>query len=198
MEQTIKSKLSLYGIISAIAFIYLILNENLGISVPIFFIIQFALLFSIAKNSEGVMDVKGLFMLIPIFIISLNNFISASYMMTPTNFLVIVFLYSVMFLLFGNKLNLIKLNLFGIIKIIVNIFEPMVNYIVPFRWIAERSKNKEKNILTKRILIGILVSIPAVMFLVMMLSSADLVFYNNFILFNDWFKKLFEFKIFLK
>ena len=193
MEQTIKSKLSLYGIISALAFIYLILNENLGISVPVFFIIQFALLFFIAKNSKGAIYVKGLFMLIPIFIISLNNFISASYMMTPTNFLVIVFLYSVMFLLLANKLNLMKLNLFGIIKIIVNIFEPMINFIVPFRWIAERSKNKEKNILTKRILIGILVSIPAVMFLVMMLSSADLVFYNNFILFNDWFKKLFEF-----
>ena len=193
MEQTNKLKISLYGIISALAFIYLILNEKLGISVPVFFIIQFALLFFIAKNSKGAIYVKGLFMLIPIFIISLNNFISASYMMTPTNFLVIVFLYSVMFLLLANKLNLMKLNLFGIIKIIVNIFEPMINFIVPFRWIAERSKNKEKNILTKRILIGVLVSIPAVMFLVMMLSSADLVFYNNFIMFNDWFKKLFEF-----
>ena len=192
MEQINKSKISLYGIISAVAFIYLILNEHLGISVPIFFIIQFAVLFYVSQNYEAV-NTKGLLMMVPIFIISLNNFISASYMMTPTNFLVIVFLYSVMFLLLGNKLNLMKLNIFSILRIIVNIFEPIINFIVPFKWIAERSKNKEKNILTRRILIGVLISIPSVMFLVMMLSSADLVFYNSFILFNNWFKKIFEF-----
>lgn len=193
MEQTIKSKLLLYGIISAVASIYLILTNNPGISVPVFFAIQFVVLFFIVKNNERAVNNKGLLMLIPIFIISLNNFISANYMMMPTNFLALVFLYSVMFLLLRNKLNLLKLNVSGILKIIINIFEPIINFIVPFKWIEERSKNKEKNILIKRILIGVLVSIPSVMFLVMMLSSADLVFYNNFIIFNDWFKKLFEF-----
>lgn len=190
MDQKIKLKLSFYGIVSAIAFIYLIMNNGLGISVPTFFVIQFVVLFIISQNNEDV-NIKGLLMMIPIFIISLHNFISASYI--PTNFFVTVFLYSVMFLLLGNKLNLMKLNILGIVKIIVNIFEPIINFIVPFKWIAERSKNKEKNILLKRILIGVAISIPSVMFLVMMLSSADLVFYNNFILFNNWFKKLFEF-----
>ena len=193
MEQKIKSYLSFYGIISAIAFIYLILTNYPGISVPVFFVMQFAVLFFIAKNNEEAINLKGLLTLIPIFIISLNNSISANYMMMPTNFLVIVFLYSLMFLLLGNKLDLIKLNIYGILKIIVNIFEPIINFIVPFKWIAERSKDKEKNILAKRILIGVLISIPSVIFLVIMLSSADLVFYNNFIIFNNWFKKLFEF-----
>lgn len=193
MEQKIKTKLSFYGIISAIAFIYLILTNKPGISAPVFFVIQFAVLFFIAKNNGGVINKKGLLMLIPIFIISLNNFISANYMMMPTNFLAIVFLYSVMFLLLGNKLNLKKLNLYGILKIFITIFEPIINFIVPFKWIAERSQNKEKNILAKRILIGVAISIPSVIFLVMMLSSADLVFYNSFIIFNNWFKKLFEF-----
>lgn len=195
MEQTIKSKISLYGIISAIAFMYLILSNGLGISVPIFFIIQFLVLFITTQNNEAV-NVKGLLMMVPVFIISLNNFISASYI--PTNFLVIIFLYSLMFLLLGNKLNLLKLNILGIIKIIINIFEPIVNFIVPLKWIRERTHNKEKNILAKRILIGLLISIPAVMFLVMMLSSADLIFYNNFIVFNNWFKKLFDFINFYK
>ncbi len=195
MDSKIKTKLSLYGIISAIAFMYLILNNGLGLSVPVFFIIQFIVLFFITKNNEEV-NVKGLLMMVPIFIISLHNFISASYI--PTNFLAVIFLYSVMFLLLGSKLKLLKLNIIGIIKVIVNIFEPIVNFIVPFKWIAERSKDKEKNILAKRILIGILISIPAVMFLVMMLSSADLIFYNSFIVFNNWFKKLFDFINFYK
>lgn len=193
MEQNIKSKLSLYGFLSAIAFIYLILTNNPGISAPVFFVIQFAVLFFIVKNNKGAVNIKGLLTLIPIFVISLNNFLSANYMMMPTNFLVIVFLYSVMFLLLGNKLNLLKLNLVAILKIIINIFEPIINFIVPFKWIAERSHNKEKNILAKRILIGVAISIPSVIFLVMMLSSADLVFYNSFIIFNNWFKELFEF-----
>lgn len=121
MEQTIKSKLLLYGIISAVASIYLILTNNPGISVPVFFAIQFVVLFFIVKNNERAVNNKGLLMLIPIFIISLNNFISANYMMMPTNFLAIVFLYSVMFLLLRNKLNLLKLNVSGILKIIINI-----------------------------------------------------------------------------
>ena len=70
MEQINKSKISLYGIISAVAFIYLILNEHLGISVPIFFIIQFAVLFYVSQNYEAV-NTKGLLMMVPIFIISL-------------------------------------------------------------------------------------------------------------------------------
>ncbi len=191
MEQKTKTELSFYGITSAITYIYLILTNSPGISAPAFFAIQFAALFYIAKNNEGIINIKGLLMLIPIFIISLHNFISASYI--PTNFLVIVFLYSVMFLLLGNEFDIMKLNIYGILRAIVNIFEPIINFIVPFKWIAERSKNKEKNILAKRVLIGILISIPSVIFLIMMLSSADLVFYNSFIMFNNWFKKLFEF-----
>jgi hypothetical protein len=193
MEQKIKSKLSLYGIVSALTFIYLILTNNPGISAPLFFVIQFVILFYIAKNKGGIVNIKVLFMLIPIFIISLNNFISANYMMMPTNFLAIVFLYSTMFLLLGNKLNLLKLSISEIFKIIVNVFEPIINFTVPFNWIAERSYNKEKNILAKRIIIGVLISVPSVIFLVMMLSKADLVFYNSFIIFNKWFKNLFEF-----
>lgn len=192
MEQNIKSKISFYGIISAITFICLILTNNPGISAPIFFIIQFTVLFLITKDT-GVDNVKGLLVLLPIFIISLNNFISANYMMMPTNFLVIVFLYSVMFLLLKNRLNLVKLNIYSFLKTIFNIFEPIVNFIVPFKWLSEKSNNKEKNILTKRILLGIAISVPAVVFLVMMLSSADLVFHNTFIIFNNWFKSLLDF-----
>lgn len=193
MDKGIKSKISLYGIISAIAFVYLILTSNPGISFPVFFIIQFAVLFIIAKSNSDTINMKGLLMLIPIFIISSNRLISASYLMMPTNFLMVVFLYSVMFLLLGNNLDLMKFRVVSILKIIVNIFEPIINFIVPFRWIAEREKSKEKSMLMKRIMLGVVISMPSVFFLIGMLSSADLVFQNSFISFNKWINNLFEF-----
>lgn len=193
LDNKAKTKLSFYGIISAIAFIYLILTNNPSISFPIFFVVQFAVLFLIARGSAGVINIKGLLLMIPIFIISLKNFISANDMFIPTNLLAIVFLYSVMFLLVGNNLNLVKLNVTEILKIIVNIFIPMINFTVPFRWIAEREKSKEKSLLIKRIVLGVGISIPCVLFLIGMLSSADMVFQNSFISFNRWVNKLFEF-----
>lgn len=193
MEGKTKSYLSSYGIISFITFIYLFLANNPGISVPIFFLIQFVILYYILKNNQETVNIKGLFILIPIFIISLNNFISANRMFRPVNFLALVFLYSLMFLLLGNKLNLLSLNINSLLITIVNVFLPVVNLIIPFKWIGERSKNKEKNILTGRIVLGIAISIPAVIFLVTMLSQADMVFHRSFIIFNNCFKKLFEF-----
>ncbi len=193
MENRIKLRLSLYGIISAISYIYLILTPNPGISIPIFFIIQMVSLYLIVKGKTEVKNIKGLLLMIPIFTISLNHFISASNLWGPTNFLAVVFLYSVMFLVLDDKLDLKRLNIYGILKAVVNVFEPLINFIVPFKWIAERSKNKEKNILVKRILLGIAVSIPCVLFLITMLSSADMIFYNNFVSFNKWFADLFNF-----
>lgn len=201
MDHSVKLSLSLYGIISAVSFIYLILNDYPGISFPIFFLIQIASLYFIVKNKDEVKNNKGLLFMVPIFIISLNFFISANYMWAPTNFLAVAFLYSAMFLSLNDKLNLIKLNILGIIKVVINIFEPLFNFIVPLKWIAERSKSNEKNILVKRILLGVLISVPCVFFLTMMLSSADMIFYNNFKMFNklieDFFYNLKIFKLIL-
>jgi len=192
MEQKIKASLSIYGIISALSFIYLILTENPGISVPLFFIIQSALLYYIGMNNKERVNIKGLLMLVPIFIMALNSFISANFIMRPTNFLAVVFLYSLMFLLLGNNLKLVKLKILDILKTIANIFEPLINFMVPFKWMAERWHKKEKNTLTKRIFLGIAITLPAVIFLVTMLSQADLVFNNSFLVFNKWFNELFE------
>lgn len=192
MDDKIKLRLSLYGIISAVSFIYLILNDYPGISFPIFFIIQIVSLYFIVKNKDVVKNNYGLLFMVPIFIISLNFFISENYMWAPTNFLAVVFLYSAMFLSINYKLNLRKLNILGFIRVFINIFEPLFNFIVPLRWIAERSKNNEKNILVKRIGLGVLISIPCVLFLTMMLSSADMIFYNNFKTFNKLLEEFFN------
>ena len=193
MEKKIKVSLSVYGIISALSFIYLILADSPpGIGIPTFFVIQSAMLYYIGLNNKGWVNLKGLFMLVPMFIIALNNFISANYMMMPTNFLALAFLYSIMFLLLRNNINVMKLKILDVLKTLVNIFEPVINFMVPFKWMAERRQNKDKNILARRILLGIAITVPAVIFLVTMLSQADLVFNNSFMVFNKWLKKLLE------
>ncbi|WP_326906692.1 DUF4153 domain-containing protein [Sedimentibacter sp. MB31-C6] len=193
MDSKIKVRLSLYGILSTITYIYLILTPNPGISVPVFIIIQFVSVFFIVKNKKEVKNNKGILIMIPIFVLSLNRFISANNMWQTTNFFVIVFLYSVMFLMFNENFNLKNLNIANIFKIILNMFVPFFHFIVPFKWVAEKSKNKEKNLLIKRVLIGLFISIPCVLFLIIILSSADLIFYKNVISFNTWIAKMLNF-----
>ncbi|HAQ39952.1 MAG TPA: hypothetical protein DCM73_03345 [Clostridiales bacterium] len=192
MESRVKIRLSLYGIISAITYMYLLLTTSPGVSVPVFILIQFCLISFIVKDREKVNN-KGILMMIPIFIISLNCFISASYGWRTSNFFMIVLLYSVMILMMNGNLKLKDLNTEGIFKIILNTFEPFTNFIIPFRWAAERSKNKEKNQLIKRIIIGITISLPCVLFLIIMLSSADMIFNKNIISLNKWFFGLLDF-----
>lgn len=193
MDDRIKLKLFLYGIISAITYIYLILTPNPGISIPLFFLIQFVCVYLILRNKKDMKNIKGMLVMVPIFIISLNHFISANNIWRTTNFFAIVFLYSAMFLMLNGNLNFKAINFKSFLCAFANIFEPIINFIVPVRWIAEKSKNREKNLLIRRITIGIAISIPCVFFLIMMLSSADMVFYNNFVSFNEWIADLLNF-----
>ncbi len=190
MDSRTKIRLSLYAVLSAATFICFIMTPNPGISIPLFILVQFAAIYFVIRNRD--INSKGILFMIPIFVISLNKFISASDLWGPINFLAIVGLYSVMVLVINGDLILKRLNFSGILLVILNVFAPVINFIIPFRWIAENSKNNEKNQLLKRILIGILISVPSVIFLVMMLSSADMIFRNNFADYMKWFDNLFE------
>ncbi|MCL2517519.1 MAG: hypothetical protein FWF15_03040, partial [Oscillospiraceae bacterium] len=126
MEKTTKRKLLYYLLISAVSFSYLILPKNAGISVPIFVLIQFVFLYLLAPKK------KPLLMFIPIFILALNSFISASEIWRVSNFFVTIVLYSVMTLWMAGK--------FSIPDIIKNIFTPIANFIIPIKWGAEANK----------------------------------------------------------
>ncbi|WP_313164989.1 DUF4173 domain-containing protein [Sedimentibacter sp.] len=192
MENRTRINLLLYAALSAITFIFLIMTYNPGISIPLFFLIQIAAIYFVIRNRVEVKNFRGILWMVPILIISLNRFISASSLWAPINFLVIVGLYSVMILMLKGNLIINKLNLKGILLVILNVFAPIIHFITPFRWIAERSKDTERTLIIKRILIGILISVPSVLFLVFMLSSADMIFKNNFDSYLIWIEKVFE------
>ncbi len=172
-----KYRLLLYAVISAMTFSYLILPENAGISVPIFTLIQFVFLWFIIPNR------KKLVIFIPIFMLSLNNFLSAGDIWHNANFFVITLLYISVFTDFSFKTD----NLHFINELFTNAVTPISRVHLPFKWTIELTGSKAS--LLKRILIAIAITVPCAAIVVALLSSADMVFSmktNNLI--DDIFK----------
>jgi len=168
MEKILKIKLLAYALITMLSFPYLILPENAGVSVPIFFIIQLVCLYFILPRK------KPLLVFSPIFILSLNSFIYGNSMWRISNFIVIILLYAVMILIICNKFNFNDNKL--LTKILNLVFSPFAHFNIPFKWCGEI--NRENTTILKRILIALLISAPVLIFMVILLSSADSIFSN--------------------
>lgn len=167
MEAASKRNLLIYALVSAISFIYLIMQTRAGIGVPIFVIIQFAFWYYLTPKN------KSLWVFIPIFILALNSFISGNSMWHVSNFLVIMLLYSVMILTMIGKFPIKEDSLKFISRTLANVFAPFAHFTLPFKWWDEVQVNKTQ---IRRILIGIAITVPCLLFLIMMLASADTIF----------------------
>ena len=168
LQKNMKIKLLGYLLVSMIGFSYLVLVRNAGISVPIFIIIQFVCLYFLMPKK------KPLLLFIPIFMLSLNSFISANTIWRIPNFFVIISLFSVMSLWAVGDFS-IKGELWRFIyKIIENACKPFRQFRIPIKWLSEI--NKERSTTVQRMLIGIGVSIPFLIIILVLLSSADEIF----------------------
>ena len=190
INQPLKIKLLSYLLISAAGFSYLVLPWNAGVSVPIFAIIQFLCLYFLTPKK------KPLLMFIPIFILALNFFISANEMWRATNILVIVVLYSVMALLMVDDFPIKEASSRFVFKTLENIVKPLIHFAIPVKWCMEAGKEHTKKVV--RILIGIAISIPCLMLLLMLLSSADEIFSRNVSGIIDWIANTINPEIFAK
>jgi hypothetical protein len=189
----------MYGVISAISYIYLILQPTPGLSVPVFIILQFISIYYVIRNRAEVQNKKGILMMIPIFILALNYLISGNTMFRSTNYIVILLLYNTMILILSNELSIKTIGFGFIFNILCNIFVPLFKFKVPFKWFSFLHKNSFANKYKfKPVLLGILVSIPIVFFLIIMLSSADMIFSAKISGISDWFSKLFNFLLMYK
>jgi len=168
MEKTLQNKLLLYALISAVSIIFLIMPDYAAVSVPLFFILQFACWFWLAPKK------KPLWLFVPIFILSLNPFISASPIWQVSNVFVIIALYSVMVLVMIDQFPIKEDSFRFIYNVIVNVFRPIKHVLLPFKWWSRDDQKKTE--LIKRVAKGIAVTVPCLFILIVMLSSADLVF----------------------
>lgn len=190
MEKTLKNRLLIYALISAISFVYLIMPNNAGISVPLFIILQFACWFYLVPKK------KPLLLFVPILILSLNSFISGNPIWHISNFFVITILYSVMVLLMIDKFRIKEDSLRFIFDAMTNIFSPIEHLLLPLKWWSEVDKDTTEII--KRVFKGIAVTVPCLFFLVVMLSSADAVFLEGTNSFFNQLQHLMKFEIILK
>ena len=171
MEKSLKQKLLCYLAVSAVSFSYLILPQNAGVSVPVFVIIQFAFLYFLSPKK------KALLIFVPIFILALNSFISANEMWRVPNFFVALSLYSVMTLWMIDDLPIKEVSLRFIANILENIFRPFKYFATPLKWGAETSEKRAAT--AKRVFVGVAITIPCMILLLALLSSADAIFSNN-------------------
>ncbi len=198
MDNSIKIKLSIYGLLSAVSFIYLILAHNPGISVPVFTIIQFVSIFTLIYKREEAKNKKGLLMFVPIYILSLNNYLSGSYLWRAPNFLCTILLYSTMVAILTDNFPVKELNFKFLFKILEHVIFPLRNFNIPFKWINKYKSDDAKKKLHSSIMLGIFISLPFVVFLLIMLSSADLVFSVKVENTLEWFSKMLDIELIFK
>lgn len=198
MENSMKIKLSTYGLISAFSFIYLVLTNNPGVSVPIFTIIQFVSIYYVVRKRDEVKNIKGLYIFIPIFILSLNYYISGSDLWRTPNFFCIVILYNIMVLIITDEFQIKETNSRLFRKLFYNIIVTIINCNVPFKWINSNNNDERKKQLIRRVFLGIIISLPCVIFLLVMLSSADMVFSNKVGNSVQWFAYALNFNYIFK
>ena len=185
MEKPLKLKLTAYLFLSAISFSYLVLAHRGGISVPLFVVIQFVCLYVILPKK------KPLLVLLPLFILALNAFISANPMWRIPNLFVAVALYSVMALWLMGSLSIKEKAVLLFFKNMGrHMAEALSHFPVPVKWGIETQRAHMPTI--KRVAIGVGISIPCLLFLLIMLSLADEIFARTIHQVFSWIFRIIE------
>ena len=186
MDTKTKKNLLIYGLFSAITYIYLILPKMASLSVPVFFILQFLFIIYILRFKEGI-NKKAFLLFIPIFILSLNYFLSGYTEFRGLNLVVILLLYSLFILVITDSINILQIKVNHCVKILKNLFTPFKYFLEPFNWMSSLKKEKAKSI--KSVILALLITFPILMIVLLFLTSADMIFGESV---NRLFEKIFE------
>jgi len=163
VQPAVKRKLIVYLLVSFVSFVVLVMPSRAGVTVPIFVIVQAAMIYGIGFRQ------KQIIVLLPIFVLALNAFISANPMWRVVNVFVAASLYGVMALdTWSNGV---------LLRVTTRMVMSFSRIVVPVKW-AKEARVKDLPML-RRVMIGVALSIPALIFIVVMLSRADTIFYET-------------------
>lgn len=176
MENSIKTRLLTYGAVSGFSFVWLMLAGSSGIGVVIFFALQLAMIYMLIREIPADIDRRGLILFVPIIVLASNYFTSGSSIWRATDAFALIILYSVMVSVLSGRFSTAGGKFKFIYKTLLGVAEPLVNCCIPFKWLSECRQNSQSRRIFSRVAVGILISVPAVIFLILMLSSADMVF----------------------
>lgn len=177
----------IFSLLLGVAFDRLIIDKSFGISYPIFIGLSIGFFLWSIRDRARIGKTFGWFLLIPITLLALSFTIHTREIFYFFNFLLVPILMITSSILIANpSVRWDKTSFIAEIirKSIVNVFK---NITKPFR-ILSSSINIGKTIKLeegkKQILIGVLISLPLLLILIILLSSADMVFgyyFANFI-----------------
>ena len=179
IDALLKRNLLIYLLVSALSFSFLVIPYRAGISVPIFVLIQAGALYHLIKPVRR----KQLFVLVPVFILALNSFISVNPMWRVTNLFVAAVLYGLMALWITEGISLRDTSNRIFLRIAETIGYAFSRFPIPFKWGTEVKTGSIPSI--RRVFIGIGISIPVLIFLIIMLSRADMIFSRTVVHFFD-------------
>lgn len=175
-----KIKLLLIALLVGVAFDYLFYGELIGISYPIFVII-FLSSFWWSIRKKFVLTLPGGFLLGIILILSATFALNSNQVLETLNFLLIPLL-TVTFTMVSTNSNYSwwRINVIGDI---IKRCGPwsMAHFAKPFLMVAQEFKPKQQDPAAKagkKILMGIMISIPILVLVIPLLSSADMVFHS--------------------
>jgi len=168
IEPRLKRNLLLYLLVSALSFSFFVLTPRAGISVSLFVLIQAGFLYVLVPRK------RPLVVLIPVFILALNAFLSANPMWRIVNLALAGPLYALMALWISSGISLKDTSATLFLRLGETIHRAFSCILIPFRWGGEAKK--ESIPLMRRVFIGLAISVPVLLFLIVMLSMADMIF----------------------
>lgn len=179
--ETQKRNLLIYLAVSAISFFIFVSVSGAGVSVPIFVAIQIAGLWYLLPQKKYILAI------LPLFIFSLNSLLYANSMWNVSNFFVAAICYAVMAVWIARGISFRDTSPAIFVRIADAIFNALSCFKLPFQWAS--AAKKESMRMVRRILAGVAISIPLLVVLVAILSSADMIFAEMTF---DFINELFE------
>lgn len=170
---------------SAILFDYLFYAKISGISIPLFLIITYGIFFYLFPKSFRIEKTFAWFLTIPTLLLSFTFVLYSSEEFTFFNTLLLLILYPIQLILLTktNQHNWYKLAFYW--EVISRCIQSTLHFIVPLKVVGAwfRGRNKEKETTASSVLgkvfIGLLFAVPLILFILGLLTSADLIF-------NQW------------
>ena len=174
-----QNKLIINSLLIGVLYNILFYNKATGMSYPIFvMLITLFLVYSLKHTNQLKKNLNWIFLL-PIVLLSMRFFISSNSFFHFFNHIAIIILFSGMTLLLIGK-EAYKFETFSFLfKIIKAIFCPFTYFLKPYAYLFKKlisGKKQHSNTQFKKVLLGILISLPILLIIVPLLSSADMVF----------------------
>ena len=182
------SSFVLWVLLLALWAVILFIGKSLGISVLLFILPLVIYMYCLLKKSDKVKNKYGLLFMIPIVLLSITYLLFNNSMFSVLNQLAIFVLFGLMYVYSMNKTEDIKCLFVEVISVL---FEPLTYIGRFFRVSTYKLRGKFKfTDKSKKVMKSILIVFPIVLVIVMLLSSADMIFGHFF---NNIFDKIGDF-----